>query len=221
MQQASIPPVSNSEVVKFLATTTANATFLQRLKIQYRPYVCPFDELLTYAKDAKRVYDIGCGSGQFCSLVAQFTDAQDIYGIEIDDALIRNAKHINKRFATQKKVAFSTFDGTTIPDNIKKYDLVYLIDVYHHIPVQKRDDMMRQIFDKMKPGAKLMFKDIDGASPLVLCNKMHDLVFAQEFSREISFKKAQHLLESVGFTIVERRKKRVLVYPHYFILAQK
>jgi len=80
---------------------------------------------------------------------------------------------------------------------------------------------MAQLYKKMKPGAKLMFKDIDGASPFVACNKVHDMIFAQEFSHEIGHKKAEGLLESLGFTILESRKKRIFVYPHYFLLVQK
>lgn len=221
MPRTKQPIVSNAELVEFLSTTTSNATFLQKLKIRYRPYVCPFDELLQYARPVSRVYDIGCGSGQFAALVARFTDVKDVYGIEIDEHLVDNAKKINKRFGKSKKMHFAVFDGTTIPKNIKQYDLIYMVDVYHHVPKSTRNDMLQQIYHNMKPGAKLMLKDIDGASPLVLCNKVHDMLFAQELSHEIGFQKAQTLLRSIGFKVVEARKKRIFVYPHYFILAEK
>lgn len=221
MTKKTSPTISNAEIVDFLSTTTANATFLQKLKIKYRPYVCPFDELLDYARKEKNIYDVGCGSGQFCSLVAKFTNVKDISGIEIDESLVDNAKKINAQFSKNKKVSFTVFDGTTIPDDIGKYDLIFMIDVYHHIPKKLRDDFMKQLYKKMKPGARLMLKDIDGGSPFVACNKVHDIIFAQELSHEISFKRANNLLESLGFKIVEGRKKRIFVYPHYFLLAQK
>lgn len=213
--------VTNSEIVDFLSSTTADATFLQELKIKYRPYVCPFDELLSYAGPKDKVYDIGCGSGQFAALVANFTDVKTIKGIEIDKHLVDNAKQINKRFGKEKKITFSHFSGSSIPKDIGEYDLIYMIDVYHHIPPNIREDFMKQVYAKMKPGARLMFKDINAGSPFIPFNKVHDLVFAQEFPREISFYKAIQLLTSLGFKIVEGRKKQVFVYPHYFILAQK
>jgi SAM-dependent methyltransferase len=213
--------ITNSDIVSFLTSTTASATFLQKLKIKYRPYVCPFDELLEYAKPKDSVYDIGCGSGQFAALVANFTDVKTIKGIEIDKHLVRNASQINKRFSKDKKISFSYFSGTNIPDDIGKYDLVYMIDVYHHIPREFREDFMKQVYKKMKPGARLMFKDINAGSPFIPFNKLHDLVFAQEMPHEISFYKAIQLLTSLGFKVVEARKKRVFVYPHYFILVQK
>ena len=212
---------TNSDIVTFLSSTTANATFLQKLKIKYRPFVCPFDELLSYAGSKDKVYDIGCGSGQFAALVANFTDAKTIKGIEIDKHLVRNAKQINKRFAKEKTIDFAHFSGSKIPDDIRKYNLIYMIDVYHHIPVAIREDFMQQVYKKMKPGARLMFKDINAASPFIPFNKVHDLVFAQEMPHEISFYKAIQLLTGTGFKVLEARKKQVFVYPHYFILVEK
>lgn len=212
---------TNSDIVAFLSSTTANATFLQKLKIKYRPFVCPFDELLSYASQKDKVYDIGCGSGQFAALVANFTNVKTIKGIEVDKHLVSNAAEINKRFSKSKDISFSYFSGSTIPKDIAKYDLIYMIDVYHHIPVNVREKFIKQVYERMKPGARLMFKDIDAGSPFIPFNKLHDLVFAQELPHEISFYSALQLLTSLGFNIVEARKKRVFVYPHYFILAQK
>ncbi|MDI9339472.1 MAG: class I SAM-dependent methyltransferase [Sediminibacterium sp.] len=213
--------MTNSEIIKFLTSTTVNAGFVDKLKIKYRPVICPFDDLMAYAKDTKSVFDVGCGSGQFCALVANFTGVNTIKGIEINERLVNNANQVNQRFSGTKNIKFAVFDGNTIPDDIVEYDLIYMIDVYHHIPQSVQKPFMKQLFDKMKPGARLMFKDIDAGSPLVICNKLHDLVFAKEIGKEISFKAAKSLLTEVGFKIVEEYKKTVFVYPHYFILAVK
>ena len=167
------------------------------------------------------VYDIGCGSGQFAALIANFTGSDNIKGIEVDKHLVSNATQLNKRFRKDKNISFSYFSGSKIPKDINKYDLVYMVDVYHHVPKDMREDFMKQIYERMKPGARLMLKDIDGGSPFLPFNKLHDLVFAQELSHEISFYKALQLLTSLGFKVTEARKKQVFVYPHYFILAEK
>ena len=73
----------------------------------------------------------------------------------------------------------------------------------------------------MKPGAVLIFKDIDAGSPLVVCNKMHDMVFAGEIGKEISFKNAKEMLSGAGFKITNSFKKTVFVYAHYFVICQK
>lgn len=213
--------LTNRELVEFLSNTTSDATFVQKLKIKYRPYICPFNELVNYALHTDSVFDVGCGSGQFALLVANYTDVKKVKGIEIDKGLVRNAKKISKPFTKTKKMEFAVFNGNKIPDDIKHYDLVYMIDVYHHIPRNVRENFMKQLYAKMKKGSKLMFKDIDAGSPFVPFNKMHDLIFAKELGHEISNLRAVELLSSLGYEILESRKERVFVYPHYFVLAQK
>ena len=213
--------MTNSDIIKFLTAKTTNAGFVDRLKIKYRPIICPFIDLIDFAKDKKSVFDIGCGSGQFCALIAKYTNVEKIMGIEINERLVNNANEVNEEFRDKKQIKFSVFDGIVIPDEIKDYDLVYMIDVFHHIPPAQQLAFMQQLQQKMKPGAVLIFKDIDGGSALVLCNKMHDMVFAGEIGKEISFKKAKDMLSSAGFKITNSFKKTVFVYAHYFVICQK
>ncbi len=213
--------MTNKDIINFLTSTTVNAGVVDKLKIKYRPIICPFNELINYATNENSVFDVGCGSGQFCALIANYTPVSKIKGIEINERLINNANQVNQQFRASKTIAFNVFDGNTIPNDICVYDLIYMIDVYHHIPKNIRDSFMKQLYAKMKTGAKLMFKDIDASSPFVICNKMHDLIFANEIGNEISFKAAKNSITNLGFTIKEEYTKTVFVYPHYFILAQK
>lgn len=213
--------MDNSEIIKFLTSKTTNAGFVDKLKIKYRPIICPFNDLIDFAKDKKTVFDIGCGSGQFCALIAKYTDVEKIMGIEINERLVNNANEVNEEFRSNKSIKFEVFDGKKIPDEIGEYDLVYMIDVFHHIPPRQQMAFMEQLFVKMKKGAQLIFKDIDAGSPLVFCNKMHDMVFAGEIGKEISFDKAKSMLSSAGFVINNSFKKTVFVYAHYFVICEK
>lgn len=73
----------------------------------------------------------------------------------------------------------------------------------------------------MKPGAQLIIKDINAANPLVLFNKIHDLVFAGEIGNEMSFARLKEFLINKGFTIQSSTKKTMYVYPHFTIVAEK
>ncbi|MBL7910620.1 MAG: class I SAM-dependent methyltransferase [Bacteroidia bacterium] len=212
--------ITNKEIIKFLTSTTINASFVDKLKIKYRPIICPFNTLLSYANENTSVFDIGCGSGQFCALVAKFTPVKKIMGIEIFQRLVDNARIVNKQFE-KKELKFEVFDGKTIPENINEYDLVYMIDVYHHIPKDYQTKFMKNVYDKMKVGSKLIFKDIDAGHPFVFFNKLHDIVFAGEIGNEMSSTSAKKLLSDCGFKIVEEYKKTSFVYPHYFTICQK
>ncbi len=213
--------MNNSEIIQFLTSKTVNAGFIDKLKIRYRPIICPFIPLLEQAENKKSAFDIGCGSGQFSALLAKFTGVNKIKGIEISETLVRNAKQVNEEFSSAKNIQFSYFDGKEIPSDVSEYELVYMIDVFHHIPPAMQNSFMQQLYNKMSPGSTLVFKDINAGSPLVIFNKLHDLIFSKETGKEISFEAAEKLLKECGFTIKSKFKQTVAVYPHYFLIAEK
>ena len=73
----------------------------------------------------------------------------------------------------------------------------------------------------MKPGSKLIIKDIDGSSIFRFANKMHDLIFAGEIGNELPLSITEKLLVLNGARIVSSQKKQMYVYPHYTIVAEK
>jgi 2-polyprenyl-3-methyl-5-hydroxy-6-metoxy-1,4-benzoquinol methylase len=113
------------------------------------------------------------------------------------------------------------FDGSVFPDRIRELDVIFLNDVLHHVPAPVQQQFIKDLIAKMKSGARLILKDINGSSPLVYCNKMHDMVFAGEIGHELPWKKAQSWLEQNNLEILNFSKKRMYVYPHYTIVAKK
>lgn len=196
-----------------------NLKGLSKIKTIYRPYICPFDDLLNKISKDSSIFDIGCGSGSFLSLITNFTSPKKIGGIEISEHLIENAKQLLAKFNVEQHIY--KYDGSNIPDEIVDFDIISMIDVYHHIPLDYQVSFMKQLYSKMKPGSTLIFKDINLANPLVIMNKLHDLLLSSEVGHEISFKNAQHLLEDIGFKIIEKSKKTMLFYPHFTLYAQK
>ena len=213
--------ISNSEIISFLKSRQINSGFVDRLKIRYRPIVCPFDLLLEQVKDGDRVGDIGCGSGQFLLLVNKFRKPSQVHGIEITERLIKNAQELFER--EEKKVPnhFSVYDGKTMGATFSECDVVFLIDVFHHVPKEQQQDFIRETYRALKPGARLILKDIDADSVFVWCNKLHDLVFAREIGNEYGFSAMESLVKKEGFTIITKFTKRTFVYPHYFLILQK
>ncbi len=192
---------------------------LSRIKTIYRPYICPFHDLLNYIPHNTSLFDVGCGAGSFLSLFSNFNNPSKIAGIEIAENLINDARSLLSKFSIEQQIY--KYDGTNIPDEIAEYDYVSMIDVYHHIPLKIQENFMKQLYTKMKPGAILVFKDINAASPWVLANKMHDLILSKEIGNEISMNKALNLLKNIGLEIVRSEKKRMFVYPHFTIYAKK
>ncbi len=213
-------PLSNSDLLKYLKSLDFSSGFIDKLKVYYRPLVCPFVDLIGLVNEGEKVGDIGCGSGQFCLLLSQFAKPASVFGIEIDQRLVENARQLFQKYSTVPSI-FETFDGIVFPKVIGDLDIVFLNDVLHHVPKPAQESFLANLIKGMKPGARLVLKDINGSSLLVYCNKLHDLVFAGEIGNELPHKKAEQLIQTNGMSIVSSTKKRMYVYPHYTIVAKK
>ncbi len=213
--------IKQEELVDFLKKQTVSATLLQRLKIQYRPLICPFDALLNLIKPGARVLDIGCGAGQFLTLAAEFTDAKALAGIEVSETLISQAQTLLKPYQNQKEIQLKTFDGRNFPGFIKDYDTVFLIDVLHHIPKKHQLTFLTELYQGLSSGATVILKDIDAASPWVYFNKLHDLLLSKEIGDELSKDKASELVQNIGFKISASFDTQMFVYPHYTLILKK
>jgi 2-polyprenyl-3-methyl-5-hydroxy-6-metoxy-1,4-benzoquinol methylase len=213
--------LSNKKLSDFLQSKNpSEAGFVDKIKIAYRPYICPFADLLNTIPEQASAFDIGCGSGMFLSLVSEFKNPRSIGGIEVSKNLIDNAKTILAHPNTP--VFLDVFNGKDIPANISSYEYIFLIDVLHHVPKDNQIAFLKNIYEKMSPGSKLVFKDIDaGRKILSKFNKLHDILFSGQAGHEISFNHAKDSLNKLGFKILSTEKKRVFVYPHYTIVCQK
>lgn len=212
--------VKTSDLIKFLKSKTVNSGFMDQLKVSYRPLISPFDSLINELQSTTSIFDIGCGSGQFALLLAEFTHVKKIGGIEIEQKLVTNAIELLKPFRNKLDYRFDTFDGKTLP-SLSGYEVILLIDVLHHVPAREQLDFLQSIFNVMEKGSLLIIKDIDASSPFVYFNKMHDLIFASEIGNEWKLKKLIDALIKIGFKVTQVEKKQIYVYPHYTIKLEK
>ena len=212
--------INNTAIIRFLKMKFKGAGFIDSLKIKYRSLICPFISLIKMVKPGEKAGDVGCGSGQFLLLLTEFAQPSYLYGIEISKKLIDNAHSLFSSLP-KEQYHFEEYDGIHFPTKLAELDIIYLIDVLHHVPKLQQENFIRDLALTMKPGARLVLKDINGGNPLVYFNKMHDLVFAREIGNEISFEKAKSLLIQNKLNIIEQKKRTMYVYPHYTIVAGK
>ena len=208
-------------LVKFLSSKESSAKFLDKLKIVYRPYICPFDALLKEIPISASVFDVGCGSGQFALLVAEYRAPKKIKGIEISGALVNNAQKLLNSYSSNIQIVFEKYNGIDIPDDIGEYDYITMIDVAHHIPKKNINRFFYQLHTKMKKNSVLIYKDINAASPLVFANKFHDFIFAGTIGNEISLSNTLQLFKKMNFSIEHFSKQTMFWYPHFTIIAKK
>ena len=212
--------LKNKKIINYLRSHYKATGFLDSLKIKYRSLICPFVPLIKMVNADDKVGDVGCGSGQFLLLVSEFAKPSFVYGIEINERLVNNAKNLFSSLPN-KNFNFTEYNGKNFPAELGEMDIIFLVDVLHHVPKKNQENFIMELISVMKLGAKLILKDINGGSPLVYFNKLHDLIFAREIGNEISIDNAILLLKRNGLKIIEQEKRTMYVYPHYTIVAQK
>ncbi len=210
----------NKAIIHFLGQRRFAARLFDRLKIKYRCLICPYISLIQKVKEGEKVGDVGCGNGQLLLLLSEFASPSYFFGIEVKERLIKNANLLFENYG-QLRYKFELYDGKNFPEELEEMDVVFLVDVLHHVPGKKQLEFLKNLSKKLRPGARLVLKDIDGASPFVIFNKIHDLIFSGEAGNEISLTKAMSLLKENGFDILEQEKRLMYVYPHYTLVAQK
>lgn len=216
-----IEGVSSSALVEFLRSRNQASGLLQKLKVTYRPLICPFEDLLPLVAPGCRVFDIGCGQGQFALLLAEFRKPAALGGIEISPSLIRGANALLAGYAETVALDFRVYDGSHFPDAIAGYDTIFMVDVLHHVPRTAQSSFIAALYRVMAPGSRLVLKDIDGAHPLAPANKLHDLVLAGEIGHELSPGHAAQIATRAGFRLASTRRRRMLWYPHYTLVLEK
>jgi SAM-dependent methyltransferase len=212
--------LTNRELLRYLKNKHIHASFLNRLKLHYRPLICPYISLINMVNPGDRVGDIGCGSGQFLLLLSEFAKPSFLFGIEIHQRLIDNARELITGLDASR-LDLEVYDGMNFPGQTANMDIIFLIDVLHHIPRAKQVSFLTGIVSRIRKGATLVVKDIDAANPLVVCNKLHDLIVSHEIGNELSSKSTADILETAGMEISGIQKKTTYVYPHYTVIAKK
>ena len=78
------PDLSAQHLSRFLLDTYEGGSFIERLMLRYRPYICPFDEVLRRVPAGARVLDMGCGIGYLCALTAANCAPSRVLGIDVN-----------------------------------------------------------------------------------------------------------------------------------------
>jgi 2-polyprenyl-3-methyl-5-hydroxy-6-metoxy-1,4-benzoquinol methylase len=197
-------------------------SFLQLLKRTARPLVCPFDPILEATPRGSTIADIGCGGGFLLGLLAQRVSPRRLHGFEVNPAAVVAARDYLHQVAPEIPASISHYDGVAFPDELSEADVVVLVDVLHHIPPQDQATFLARLFEKMRPSAILILKDIDAGRPfLCFFNKLHDLAVTGAMGNELTAAETGSHLRSLGFEIQSSGAARKLWYPHYWFVAKK
>lgn len=94
-------------------------------------------------KHDTRILDIGCGTGNYTSVLQKITGAS-VFGIDPSEGMLEKAAKKNSA------IIFSLGDAASIPHPDHFFDFVYMTDVIHHVP--DLDQMFKEIGRVIKKG---------------------------------------------------------------------
>jgi SAM-dependent methyltransferase len=127
-------------------------------------------EASKYIKDGQTVLDIGCGSGLLTNIICNKNI--DYKGLDISNEFIELC---NLRFSWFKTFSFEVQDIHDYPIKPNHYDVVSIMNTLY-LPGMKPVDILRNIFDGLKPGGKII---VSGPSSINSLRVAQEKVFNQ------------------------------------------
>ena len=195
--------------------------FLPKLRASLRKVVCPVEEIRRHVPIHSTVFDVGCGTGAILVDLIRTRQVKKVGGSETAPALLALAREASARALGTPSETADFLVSRLPPDCLGSYDCVVLIDVLHHIPLNEQPGFLHQLGRAMRPGSRLILKDINAARVSVLGNRLHDALFAGNGFQEITLTRAMDLVASAGLKMIGSYEIQRLWYPHYFVIAQK
>ena len=198
-----------------------NPAFLSKLRASLRKVVCPLEEIRRYVPSHSSVFDVGCGTGAILVDLIRTRQVKKVGGSETSPALLALAREAAARALAAPSESADFLVSRLPPNCLRFYDCILLIDVLHHLPLMEQPGFLSKLSHAMRPGARLILKDINAAKVSVFGNRLHDALFAGNGFQEISLTRALDLVTSAGLKILGSFEIQRLWYPHYFVIAQK
>lgn len=177
----------------------------------YRPFICPFEEILPHMPADADVLDVGCGGGLFLGLAAEAGCLKSGLGFDANKAVIDLAQKLQ---ISKGEVRFQHLD-VEAPWPNGPFDVVSMIDVMHHIPPAAQPGIFDLVAARLKPGALFLYKDINSADIFrASMNRLHDMALAQDWVHYLPAENARKLAAGAGLTEIHYDKINRLWYGH-------
>ncbi len=167
-----------------------------------------FDRLvsLSGAGPGDRVLDVGCGTGYFARRIAPVVESGGtVVGIDPSPPMLD--------YATSRAPAnctFQTAGAEELPFDDASFDLVVSSLAFHHFPVDRRADAVREMFRVLRPAGRLFIADFRPPSGPVL-GRIIAAVTAHAMAHDNAHEIAELVCDS-GFVITGTGHARAMHY---------
>jgi SAM-dependent methyltransferase len=104
------------------------------------------------------VLDIGCGIGLTDHHLSAFF--KNLHGIDVEDGVVKKASAYNPG------VKYSLYNGLNLPFEDNSLDMVFAINVMHHVPPGKWENFVKEMYRVLKPGGTAAVFEHNPLNPL-------------------------------------------------------
>jgi demethylmenaquinone methyltransferase/2-methoxy-6-polyprenyl-1,4-benzoquinol methylase/phosphoethanolamine N-methyltransferase len=155
-------PETKGIVIHHMAWVYDLGCYLVGMGSRFRRKTLQFAQL----QPGEHVLDVGCGSGVLTRLAAERVGNDgEVIGIDPSAEMIQVAKH--KAAKVQSKAHFQLGVIESLPFEDERFDIVLSSMMLHHLPPELKVAGLREIFQVLKPGGRLMVVDIDKPTSLI------------------------------------------------------
>ncbi len=167
-----------------------------------------------YVESGNRVLDFGCGNGRLLEILKN--KKIEYYGTDVSEKLIKLAQ---EKYPKNKNNFSKISTQESLPFSREFFNCIFSIAVFHHFPREYQKKKIKELFDLLKPGGKIIlavwnleekysekevyipFRDNEGKE----FNRYH-YVFSQN--------ELENMLRKVGFKTIlcDTIKNRNIVY---------
>lgn len=219
MQQAQKPSgVGVFRVVKAYPSFAIRLYSLIRFRIIRERFL---EELGQYMPASGNVLEIGCGFGLFSLYFGLARPGLKILGVDLNEGRIAAAQDAKSRLDVDN-VEFKVDDARDI-DLVDGLDVIYMLDILHHIPPDSARALLRQCYDHLDAGGLLIVKDVDTRPryKMAFTWLLDVLMTKGEFPDYWSHDDMMGALEECGFQVHRHALVDVLPYPHQLYICRK
>jgi cyclopropane fatty-acyl-phospholipid synthase-like methyltransferase len=114
--------------------------------------------LVDYLPEQGVLLDLGCGHGVFLALARQQRPALRLIGLDLSATKIAAARRAFE--ASDAAIdQLAVMDIAEFPE--RSVDVISIVDVMYLVPLSRWDGVLKKCHDCLKPGGKLLLKEMD------------------------------------------------------------
>lgn len=187
----------------------------------YRLLTCPIKRIFHLIPEGENFIDVGCGYGFISLWTALVFPGARVIGMDVVSDRIEFASRLAAD-AGIKNLSFTVKDITRETIENSHYEIILLIDLFHHVPFENQLPFLKECIDKTPPGGCIIFKDIDRKPWWKFqVNFIQDFLFTREKTYCRNKDEYMEFFKTHGFQPEYFDLKKGYPYSHYLIRAKK